>query len=196
MVGASALLCAGAIAAGQQGRDLKPVAAFARIADQRARSVALFREMGKVIQHPRCLNCHPRGDRPTQTEAMLPHSPPVLRGATGDGVPGLECATCHGGTNAAFATQRGSVPGDPHWKLAPIEMAWQGYSLGHICRQISDPARNGGRSLDKIVDHMADDHLVGWGWRPGPGRIAAPGTQAQFGRLARAWVDSGAHCPS
>ena len=25
-----------------------------------ARSVALFTEMGKVIQSPRCLNCHPR----------------------------------------------------------------------------------------------------------------------------------------
>ena len=24
-----------------------------------ARSIALFREAGKVLQHPRCLNCHP-----------------------------------------------------------------------------------------------------------------------------------------
>ncbi len=195
-IGAAAALCAGAIAAGHGGGgELKPASAFAKIADPKVRSVALFREMGKVIQSPRCLNCHPRGDRPTQTDAMLPHSPAVLRGPMGEGVPGLECTTCHGVTNAAFGTQSGSVPGIEGWKLAPIEMAWQGYNLGQICRQVSDPKRNGGRSLEKIVEHMSTDHLVGWAWHPGLGRKPAPGTQEAFGRLVRAWVDSGAHCP-
>ncbi len=195
MLGAAMMACAGAIAAERGGADLRPVAAFDSIRDRDARSVALFREMGRVIQSPRCLNCHPRGDRPTQTDAMLPHSPPVLRGADGEGVPGLECTTCHGPTNATFGTQSGSVPGIAGWKLAPREMAWQGYDLAHICRQISDPARNGRRSLDKIVEHMGTDHLVGWAWHPGAGRIPAPGTQADFGKLVRAWVDTGARCP-
>lgn len=204
-IGAAAALCAGAIAAGQardagqtteRAQSLQPAASFERISSPKARSVALFREMGKVIQNPRCLNCHPRSDRPTQSDAMLPHSPPVWRGPKDEGMPGLECATCHGGANASFGTMTGSVPGDPHWKLAPREMAWQGYTLGQICRQISDPKRNGGRSLDKIVEHMRIDHLVGWAWHPGPGRTPAPGTQAEFGDLTQAWVESGAHCPS
>ncbi len=47
--------------------------------DTDARSAALFVEMGKVIQSPRCLNCHPRTDSPTQGDAMVVHNPPVTR---------------------------------------------------------------------------------------------------------------------
>jgi len=36
---------------------------------------------------------------------------------------------------------------------------------------------------------------VGWAWHPGEERSPAPGTQAQFGALIRAWISSGAHCP-
>jgi hypothetical protein len=62
-----------------------------------------------------------------------------------------------------------SIPGDPKWALAPAEMAWQGKSLGAICAQIKDPARNGGKSLAELHHHMAEDHLVGWAWNPGDG---------------------------
>ena len=37
--------------------------------------------------------------------------------------------------------------------------------------------------------------LVGTGWNPGVGRVPVPGTQAEFGALIRAWVDTGAVCP-
>ena len=43
---------------------------------------------------------------------------------------------------------------------------------------------------------MSEDSLVGWAWAPGVGRTPAPGTQAEFGTLMRAWADSGAHCPA
>ena len=59
---------------------LRGPSAFAGIKNQDARSVALFQEMGKVIQSPRCINCHPRTDRPLQGDDMHPHSPPVARG--------------------------------------------------------------------------------------------------------------------
>jgi hypothetical protein len=79
--------------------------------------------------------------------------------------------------------------------LAPIEMAWQGKTSGEICRQIKDPGRNGGRSLELLHEDAANDDLVAWGWHPGAGREPAPGTQELFGRLVRAWIDSGAECP-
>jgi hypothetical protein len=75
-------------------------------------------------------------------------------------------------------------------------MAWQGKTLSQICAQIKDPQRNGGRTLAQIRDHMANDHLVGWAWRPGEGRMPAPGTQAQLGMLLKAWIETGAHCPA
>ena len=87
------------------------------------------------------------------------------------------------------------VPGNPHWHLAPREMAWQGKTLGEICTQIKDPARNGGRSLQQILTHMADDPLVGWAWAPGFGREPAPGTQKQLAALIEAWMNTGAVCP-
>ncbi|WP_040674520.1 hypothetical protein [Rhizobium grahamii] len=178
---------------------LKPAASFAEITDQKARSVALFQEAGKVIEHPRCLNCHPAGDRPLQTMAMHPHQPPVTRGEGGMGVPGMMCNTCHGADNATIVGQSPtlkSIPGNPSWHLAPIEMAWVGKSLGEICEQIKDPKRNGGKDTNQLLEHMAHDSLVGWGWNPGEGREAAPGTQAEFGDLIRAWIETGAACPA
>ncbi|XUM20492.1 Isoquinoline 1-oxidoreductase subunit [Bradyrhizobium oligotrophicum S58] len=171
---------------------LKPVADFARIKSKDERAVALFEEAGKVLQSPRCMNCHPAGDRPTQTDRMIPHQPLVVRGEAGMGAPGgLACTTCHHEAN--FDAAR--VPGNPKWQLAPIEMAWQGKSLGQICAQIKDPNRNGGKTMAQLIHHMAEDELVGWGWNPGAGRTPAPGTQKQFGELIKGWADAGAACP-
>lgn len=171
---------------------LKPLSAFASIKDRKARSLALFAEVGKVIQSPRCLNCHPAGDRPTQTDAMRPHMPWVVRADTGMGAPGLRCQTCHHEKNYDVA----GVPGNPKWMLAPAEMAWQGKTLGQICEQIKDPNRNGGKDMAALIHHMAEDELVGWGWNPGGKRTPAPGTQKQFGELFEAWAKSGASCPA
>jgi hypothetical protein len=174
------------------GKALKPASSFASIADQKERSVALFVEAGKVIQHPRCVNCHPAGDRPQQGDNGHPHQPLVVRGEDNLGAIGMRCTTCHGPANF----DPGRIPGHPQWHLAPIEMAWVGKSLAYICEQIKDPKRNGGKSMDQLIEHMAHDSLVGWGWNPGVGREPAPGTQAEFGELIKAWADSGAACPS
>jgi hypothetical protein len=184
-----------AVWAGQQPAPstaaLKPVAAFADITDKNERAVALFAEAGKVILHPRCVNCHPAGDRPLQGDDGHPHQPLVVRGDFDLGAVGMRCTTCHGPANF----DPGRVPGHPQWHLAPLEMAWAGKSLAEICAQIKDPARNGGKTMQELVHHMAEDSLVGWGWHPGAGRTPAPGTQAEFGELIKAWADSGAACP-
>ncbi|MGH6816441.1 MAG: Isoquinoline 1-oxidoreductase subunit [Hyphomicrobiaceae bacterium] len=172
-------------------RELRLVSSFAGIADPRARSIALFEEAGKVLQHPRCVNCHPVGDRPLQTDRMQPHQPLVVRGKDGHGVPGMACATCHHAAN--FDPAR--VPGDPHWHLAPASAGWQGKSLGFICEQIKDPARNGKRDIAAILNHMTTDSLIKWSWAPGAGRTSAPGTHSEFVALLRAWAETGAPCP-
>ena len=175
----------------QAGGPLRAPSAVSGIRDPAARSAALFTEAGRVLQHPRCLNCHPGGDRPSQGEGY-PHQPAVQRGADGLGVTTMRCATCHQAANF----DPGRVPGNPKWRLAPIEMAWQQRTLGQICEQVKDPARNGGHTLAEIVDHMSRDELVGWAWKPGVGREPVPGTQAAFGALVKAWADSGAVCPT
>ncbi len=187
----SALLLEANAAPAENGMELRPAADFANIANRRARSIALFQEAGKVITSPRCLNCHPATERPLQNDDMHPHEPPVKRGAGGMGMPGMRCFTCHGSANF----DPGKVPGNPRWLLAPAEMAWVGKSLGQICAQIKDPRVNGRKSMKELVDHMAHDELVGWGWNPGAGRTPAPGTQEEFGKLIQAWADTGAECP-
>jgi hypothetical protein len=130
-VGAALVLIAGAVSQRSVGQtaaadrpqlatELRPAESFTNIADTQARAIALFEEAGKVLQHPRCMNCHPAGERPRQTDLRRLHQPLVVRGKDGHGAPGMACATCHGGAN--FDPSR--VPGDPHWALAPASMAW------------------------------------------------------------------------
>lgn len=175
---------------------LQAPSAFAAIGDDGARSVALFIEAIKVIQHPRCLNCHPQTRQPTQGDDLHVHTPPMHAGPGDHGVPGLPCKSCHGDNNVAtLGTSIASVPGQSLWSLAPASFAWQGKSSAEICMQLKDTARNGGRSLAQVHKHMATDPLVGWAWHPGEGRAPAPGTQARFGALIEAWIASGAQCP-
>jgi hypothetical protein len=75
-------------------------------------------------------------------------------------------------------------------------MAWQGKSAAQICAQVKDPARNGGRTVTQVVEHMSIDSLVGWAWSPGVGRTPALGTQAQLAALLEAWAKTGAACPA
>src|SRR5438552_1149176 len=124
----------------QTRNDLQAPSAFAGVADTATRSRALFSEAAKVITHPRCMNCHPAGNSPTQGNDQRVHQPPAPRGEVGAGVPGLLCSACHTSRNvdlyAGRATSYQSIPGHPRWGLAPIEMAWQGKSIGDICRQL------------------------------------------------------------
>jgi hypothetical protein len=179
------------LAAPKKDSTLRAAASFKNVADKAERSRALFKEAGKVITHARCINCHPAGDTPSQGDEAKPHLPAVVRGADGHGAIGLRCNTCHQAENYEPAR----VPGHPLWAVAPLEMAWQGRTLGQICEQLKDPKRNGGKTLSQIHEHMAKDTLVGWAWKPGAARAPAPGTQEQFGALIGAWIESGAECP-
>jgi hypothetical protein len=196
-VAAVALSLTAGYAVSQTGGDAAPNAlaapeSFGAIADTEKRSVAYFVELGKVLTHPRCVNCHPAGDRPRQGDEGRPHEPPVWRGADGHGLPAMRCPICHQKANF----EPGRVPGHPEWHLAPRSMAWEGKTLAEICAQIKDPARNGNRKVEELVHHIGDDTLVGWAWAPGFGRQPAPGTQQQAKALVDAWVKSGAACPA
>jgi hypothetical protein len=192
------LVALGGDTAAQNRNDLRAPSEFSNIADRAARSRALFTEAARVITSPRCMNCHPATDRPLQGNDQHEHMPPVMRGENGGGVAGYTCAACHTEHNfplTGLQANYQSIPGHPRWGLAPIEMAWEGKSVGEICAQIKDPKRNGGRDLTLLHEHLAKDDLVAWGWNPGFGRDPVPGTQAQLGELIKAWIDTGAQCP-
>jgi hypothetical protein len=105
----AALLSLGASETQAQNRDeLRPPTAFAGIADAQSRSRALFTEAFKVMMSPRCMNCHPAGDRPLQGNDQHPHFPPVVRGPDGGGVPGNTCRACHTDRNFTIVGGEGS----------------------------------------------------------------------------------------
>ncbi|MFD1341967.1 Isoquinoline 1-oxidoreductase subunit [Litorisediminicola beolgyonensis] len=195
-IGVIAALIAAGPAWAEMATELNGPESFESIEVEEERSVALFEEMLKVIEHPRCLNCHPVNGGPTQGDAMEPHNPPVIRGEADFGAPGMFCTTCHGTENVAFATGDGSIPGHEPWQLAPVSMGWVGLSGAEICAQLKDPERNGGKDMAALHEHMAEDGLVGWGWHPGEGRTPVPGSQELFGEVVQAWIDTGAACPS
>ena len=152
----------------------------------------LFAPIASVLTSPRCINCHPATAFPHQGDEHRRHDQMVLRGPDNTGHPALHCFACHQDRNEAG----GYVPGAPKWHLAPLSMAWEGLSAGQICRQIKDPAKNGGRkTLDQVVEHMRSDPLVLWAWNPGNDRSTPPLPHDEFVRDLDAWVAAGGPCP-
>src|SRR5215470_7757742 len=127
-----------------------PVAAQDRQAPPATHDPALFDPIATVLQGPRCLNCHPRGDRPKQGDDRHVHLMNVQRGTENMGVAAMRCATCHQARNNDMA----GIPGAPQWHLAPASMGWDGLSKGELCRTLLDPSKNGGRSVAALVQHM------------------------------------------
>ncbi len=152
----------------------------------------------EVFSHPRCVNCHvpednrPRWSGPSYGAKAQYHGMNIIADDTRKKAAGLPCTSCHGVSNLPFAK---GAPGAPHWALAPVEMVWWAKSSRDICEQIKDPARNGDKSLDEVVEHVRSDDLVQWGWNPGPGREPAPYSSAELADFLRNWVNSGAPCP-
>jgi hypothetical protein len=75
---------------------------------------ALFTAFVPVLRHPRCMNCHTRGDFPRQGDDGHPHAMNVRRGPDGHGVTAEKCSTCHQDHNLVGAHL---PPGAPSWGL-------------------------------------------------------------------------------
>jgi hypothetical protein len=87
-------------------------------------------------------------------------------------------------------------PAHRTWALAPASMLWQGLSSGDLCRRLKNPALNGKRSAQALVEHMENDQLVRWGWNPGEGRQPVPIPHKEFVNLMKIWVAGGSACPN
>ena len=171
-------------------------AASPAAAPSKEEGVAAFETVRAVLQHPRCQNCHIPGDAPLQLDDGRPHTMGVLRGVDGKGAPGLACATCHGVTNPPTSYGPHVPPGAPTWHLPPPErkMVFIGLSSGEVCRRLKDEKQNGGKNLDALFHHMAEDKLVLWGWSPGAGRAPVPVPHDELVAKLNQWIAAGAPC--
>lgn len=169
-----------------------PPHVVAQVKDDAAAASA-FEALIPVLHHPRCMNCHSKGDFPRQGDDRHRHTMDVHRGPAGDGVAGVKCSTCHQDHNLAGEHM---PPGAPDWRLpSPSEpMIWEGLSDRQLCELFKDPAQNGARSVEQIVEHMSTP-LVLWGWHPGKDRTPVPMAETEFLARVKEWASRGAACP-
>jgi len=169
--------------------DIKPKAAMDSIV-----SVKAFMQVYKVLMSPRCMNCHPSGDAPLQGDDSHVHTMSVKRGVDGHGLYSERCSTCHQNENTAGLHM---PPGNPRWGLPPakMRMVFQGRTPRQLALQILDPKQNGGRTKTQLIDHIANDDLVGWAWHPGEGRSLPPLSRAALVAQVKLWIAKGAYAP-
>jgi hypothetical protein len=148
----------------------------------------------EVLMSPRCMNCHPSGNRPLQTDASRPHAMNISRESTENG---LECASCHREENADALGIPGGPPGAPNWHLPHegMPLIFEGRSPYELCEQMKRPGDNAYKSLDALAHHVEEDPLVLWGWKPGGDRTKPPLPHDDFVAAFDAWVASGGACP-
>lgn len=159
-------------------------------------SKAAFSEAYKVFMSPRCANCHPGGDVPTQNDEMTLHTQGITRGADGRGKYGMKCTTCHQSENLEGEHLPPGVSSGWHMPPEDMKMVFQGRTAKQLCEQFKDPKQNGGKkTLAEAMEHLEKDPLVLWGWTPGNGRTVPPMSHDEFMKNIHAWVENGGVCP-
>ena len=128
-------------------------------------------------------------DFPRQYDDARPHAQEITRDLESLG---LACASCHAETQLLALPN--VPPAAPNWHLPPKSMAFT-KSERELCRDLKNPAKNGGKDLAGLLHHVEHDALVLWGWDPGPGRTPPPLSHAEFTQAFKAWVDAGGPCP-
>lgn len=156
-----------------------------------------FTTIQQVLQHPRCQNCHIPGNAPLQFDDGRTHAQHVVRGTDGKGIAGLHCSTCHGAANLPASYGAPAPPGAPNWHLPPErqKMVFKDLPAAQLCSVLKDPASNGGKTMEQLLEHVTHDKLVLWGWAPGGHRAAVPIPHGQFVAAFEAWKKAGAPCP-
>jgi mono/diheme cytochrome c family protein len=171
-----------------------PPATFDSFDNDSAASVQAFQQVYKVLMSPRCMNCHPAGDRPLQGDDSHIHIMNVQRGKDGKGIYALKCSNCHQPQNVPGVH---TPPGNPKWQLPPADMklVFQGRSAHDLALQLMDYNRNGHKNKEQLLEH-ARDTLVKAGWNMGEGRTPPPMAYDDFVKAWDTWIEKGAYAPA
>jgi hypothetical protein len=94
---------------------------------RRDEAAEAFEAIVPILRHPRCMNCHSKGDYPRQGDDMHRHTMGVRRGPDGRGTNAVRCSTCHQDHNLPGIHM---PPGAPGWGLptSKMSMIWEGLS--------------------------------------------------------------------
>lgn len=151
--------------------------------------LAAFDDIYAAATHPRCMNCHPDGDRPLHTDESIPHDFGITRHSP---FLGVHCSTCH----AAISVGDGQAPlppADTIWSLAPAQMVFENRTPRELCEQLKDPEINGGRGHVASTRHIEVDHLLQTSWHMG--RTPPPISHEELVQRFETWGRAGGPCP-
>lgn len=169
--------------------------------DQATRAVGLaaWEDIFAVASHPRCTNCHVGDDGvPMWNElgygADAAHRMYVHAGESRVGAETMPCRTCHISKNSDNATPHAPPMIDDAWRLPPPELAWLGKSSEEVCAQLRNPDTNNGFAMDGLATHLETSAFVAWGFAPGAGRSAPPGTLDDMIAALDIWAAAGTPC--
>src|SRR5579863_1940685 len=157
-------------------------------------SVAAFKQVYRVLQSPRCMNCHPSDDVPLQGDDHHLHTMSPRRGVNGMGMYAMKCSNCHQPANAPGLH---TPPGNPKWHLPPadMKMVFQGRTAHQLAKQLIDQNQNGHKSMEELIAHVSDT-LIRGAWHPGEGRTLPPMSYAAFKKAWITWLAKGAYAPA
>jgi hypothetical protein len=157
--------------------------------------IKAFGDVYRVLESPRCVNCHPKDDAPRVGDEHRIHQMEVRRGLESVG---MACQTCHRKTSTFQSQQPGAPPAVDGWRLPPAEhpLVFDGKSAHDLCEQTKDPAQNGGKDSNALIAHITADSLVLYGWNPGGKRTTPPLTHDDFVAKFATWVTAGMPCPA
>ncbi|WP_298837386.1 hypothetical protein [uncultured Roseobacter sp.] len=180
---------------------LWPVVAYAQEPQvSAADGLAAWDRIFEVVSHPRCANCHtgpsdrPMWSGPSYGETRV-HGMNIRAGESRIGAEFIPCRTCHVTSNTAQNDTPHAAPQVADaWRLAPVEAHWFGQSSDDICQQLRDPERNGGRTVEELVEHLGHDVILHWAWAPGGGRAPAPYSLSIHIRDMQIWGNAGQPC--
>lgn len=191
----SVILCLVVVitSASKEESDFKNVAQINDDGGDSVTSAQAFLQVYSVLMSPRCMNCHPSGNRPLQGDDNHIHTMNVQRGKDGKGLYALKCSNCHQPQNTEGLH---TPPGNPKWQLPPadMKMVFQGRSAHDLALQIMDYNRNGHKNKEQLIEH-ARDTLVKAGWHMGGDRTPPPLAYDDFVKAWDTWINNGGYAP-
>lgn len=157
-------------------------------------SKAAFLKAYKVFMHPRCMNCHPKGDVPLQGDDSHAHLQNVVRGKDGKGMYAMKCKNCHQDANLDAPE---TPPGNPHWQMPPADkpMVFQGKTPRQLALHFKDNNFTGFKDLNDMIKHVDEESLVLSGFAPPPGVSKIPMSHKEFVDAVKEWIAKGAAVP-
>lgn len=152
-----------------------------------------------VASHPRCTNCHVGAQQEPMWEGLTygegaVHGMGVQADESRIGAESVPCRTCHVTAGGRVTPAHAPAQIDDAWRLPPVELDWLGEDSTSVCAQLRDPERNDGHEIADLVEHLTRSPFVAWGFAPGGGRSAPPGSPQEMARDVALWGAAGAPC--